>query len=314
MLGALPKLLGRGFVLGFLLPSILFCAYLQAIESHGSMLPGMQSLDSLTQATPIVLAVLVLAVVLVALNRAIVRILEGYGAYNPIVVLKKLELRHFKDKIAPLYSEQNRLDKARENNPNERPAIADFPRKLERAVKSFPDHEDHVLPTQFGNTMRAFEVYPRVVYGMELIALWPRLYSVIPKSARDQVTDSRAMIDFNVNVLLLSCFCLVVALFDDIKGRELGTYNAIMLIIPSITALCAWIALPQSAQQWGEIIKSNFDLYRPKLAKQLGLNMPDTLEAERIMRREVSRAVLFRSSYAATLTDSYRAKATPKNS
>ena len=149
MLGALPKLLGRGFVLDSCyrqFSSVLIC---KLSSSHGSMLPGMQSLDSLTQATPIVLAVLVLAVVLVALNRAIVRILEGYGAYNPIVVLKKLELRHFKDKIAPLYSEQNRLDKARENNPNERPAIADFPRKLERAVKSFPDHEDHVLPTQF---------------------------------------------------------------------------------------------------------------------------------------------------------------------
>jgi hypothetical protein len=308
MLGALPKLFGRGFVLGFLLPSILFCIYIQTLELRGPLLPSIEQFSSITRITPVVLAALVLAVVLIALNRSIVRFLEGYGAYNPLIVLKGRKLKHFTEKIAPIYAEAKRLDEMRKTNPQEQPTIIDFPRNLERVVKSFPDREEHILATTFGNTMRAFEVYSRVVYNMEAIALWPRLYSVIPKGSQDQVSDSRAMIDFNANILILSCVSIIFAILDFVRRYERDTYSLIMLAIPLITVIYSWMALPQSAQQWGEVIKSNFDLHRVQLAKALGLTVPDTLEGERTMWGEVSRTMLFRSYAAATRLDPYRVK------
>lgn len=62
--------------------------------------------------------------------------------------------------------------------------------KLE-IVESFPDQERWLLPTSFGNTIRAFEVYPRVMYGIDSIIGWNRLLGVIPKEYGDLYNDAK---------------------------------------------------------------------------------------------------------------------------
>ena len=52
--------------------------------------------------------------------------------------------------------------------------LGDISRVLE---KRFPDGENLVLPTRFGNVVRAFEVYPRRQYQIAAIEIWPRLPS-----------------------------------------------------------------------------------------------------------------------------------------
>jgi len=63
--------------------------------------------------------------------------------------------------------------------------------------------------TSFGNAVRAFEDYPRVLYGFESINGWSRLNAVIPKSYQDILGNKRAMTDFWVNVWFVSLLTIV---------------------------------------------------------------------------------------------------------
>jgi len=180
MLGSLPKLIGRGFVLGFLLPAALFCLYLQVLAIT---LPGLPSLESQLDAlklAPVVLLSLVLAVLLMAVNRMIVRTLEGYGALNPLRILAPFRRYHFRKRIAPLFEEAARIERARQAGSEAKPKFQGFALSLSRATEAYPDGEDWVLPTKFGNTMRACEVYSRALYGLDAIPAWPRLFLVLP--------------------------------------------------------------------------------------------------------------------------------------
>ena len=68
----------------------------------------------------------------------------------------------------------------------------------------FPDEEAWLLPTSFGNTIRAFEVYPRVMYGLDAIPGWLRILAVIPKDYRESVDNAKAQVDFWLNLWFLS--------------------------------------------------------------------------------------------------------------
>lgn len=50
---------------------------------------------------------------------------------------------------------------------------------MRRLGEEFPDKEEYLLPTPFGNVLRSFEIYPRYMYGFESIDGWGRLLAVI---------------------------------------------------------------------------------------------------------------------------------------
>lgn len=150
------------------------------------------------------------------------------------------------------------------------------------------------MPTQFGNKMRAFEVYPRVVYGIDAIPLWPRLEAVIPAHFRGIIDESKAYLDFSVNLLCGSVVCM---LFYAVVSA--ADQRVLALWVPVISLLVAGAGYRLSlaaASEWGEYVKSAFDLYRGALAEQLGLHLPRSSDAERTMWNTVSRMMIYRSS------------------
>ena len=77
----------------------------------------------------------------------------------------------------PALELQAKIDaaRARGEDPDVPP---EHPKRLRYAVENFPDDIEWVLPTRLDNLIRAFEVYPRVVYGLDSIPAWPRLQAV----------------------------------------------------------------------------------------------------------------------------------------
>jgi hypothetical protein len=57
--------------------------------------------------------------------------------------------------------------------------------------------------------MRAHERYSDVVYEIEAIALWPRLFMIIPEAARERIRESEGLFHFSINMLFTSIFTLV---------------------------------------------------------------------------------------------------------
>src|SRR5262249_42264963 len=86
-----------------------------------------------------------------------------------------------------------------------------YNRQSEAAVRLFPDEEALILPTSFGNAMRAFEAYPRIMYGADSIPTWFRLGAVVSPEFSVALGTSKAIVDNCVNVFFLALLLAVVA-------------------------------------------------------------------------------------------------------
>ena len=304
-MSSLPKLFHRSFVIGFLLPSILFFGYIDIASTPDGHLGAIfgASQQSLLKAS---MLSVILAIFLIALNRPIIRFLEGYGKLNPLRVLMPLVRYRFRHYVQPIYEEAQRVEEARKTNPKAGPQLNDFAKKLAETARAYPDREDLLLPTKFGNVYRAFEVYSRVTYALDAIPAWPRLQMLLPSRVNDQLRDARSVLDFTVNIFILSIVSIVVIVGQHILNNT--AISVIHCVVPGVFVIYAWLMLPASAQQWGEVVRSIFDLYRKRLARELGLQLPANVEEERIMWREVSRLMIFRTGAPLITLQKFRDK------
>lgn len=295
MINELPKLLERDFILAFYLPAVLFV--IAVYFALGPLLPlppeilaasAGKSEDAVSLATVGALVAVLIAFVLMVANISLIRILEGYPPW-----LRNLPW--FGDRQADRFAfVRGRLGYLEENWDEvaaggavalER-ARDERNRLLRESVERFPDDEDLLLPTALGNVLRAFECYPRVMYGLDSIAGWPRLIAVIPEAFGKSVGSAKAGVDFWINTAYLSALvvpALVVRLLHDHAGALAAPWSGLpaaaaaeMLLALAallLAALCYRLAVT-AAIDWGHTVKAAFDLYLPDLARQLGYEPP----------------------------------------
>ena len=300
MLSSLPKLADRSFVLGALLPSLLFgvsLLFLFRDQAPVSLIIGEFGDKDIGKTVYLLLAAWGVAVLILMLNLPLYRFLEGYTF--PKWLARPLQQRH-----------QKRLRVARGEIKSLYDLWAEkgtkFPfDKLERyqtarqdLVKWMPSQEEDVLPTRFGNAIKAFEVYPRDIYGADGIVIWLRLVSVLPSSFLELIQGVRSQIDFLVNCCF---FSVVISLLGAVRviysadwhNLHLRTGSGFITFISSTeTSWFFWIAgglvaaylfyqwAAYRIPAWGELVMSAFDCYLPALAAQFGFELPKT-EAER---------------------------------
>jgi hypothetical protein len=245
------------------------------------------------------------AVTLMALNRPFIRFLEGYGALNPLRILLRRKRRVF-DQLASanarLRKDWDEADLVRTPFPHDRQRL--YVKLITRAVEKFPDSRDYVLPTAFGNAIRAFEVYPRVIYGLEGIHGWYRLTAVIPADYRQGFEDAKAQVDFWVNLWISGLIATVLyGIFCSISWTTPYRWIPVAtLVIAFVSARGAFMA----TTEWGMLFMSAFDLYRGELCKKLGLRMPRSVQDERVMWLAFSQMVVYRSKEATDRLSRYR--------
>ena len=64
------------------------------------------------------------------------------------------------------------------------------------------------MPTRIGNILRAAETRPYDHYGLEAVIVWPRLWLVLPDSARQELSTARASLDSSVAAVIWALgFC-----------------------------------------------------------------------------------------------------------
>lgn len=310
MFAELPKLFDRNFAIGYLLPvAVVAVAYIGLLQTLNILPRGLRDIDNAANVTSDVqipgqpgsgaprqapngdkaaeadadllvsgaiagFALWFCAVVLLALNRSIIRLLEGYGSWNPARLFARIE----RDRFHALTLELGELKKERQADGesvglNDR-RISMHLMKAER----FPDRVEFLLPTAFGNTVRAFEVYPRVAYGLDAIAGWSRLLAVVPKDFRRLIDDAKAQVDFWVNLWFLGVLTSLLSCAIGV-GREKW-----VLLWPAMAALLvAWICTRRArnaAVEWGESVKGAFDVHRVALCRKLGYRVPASRDEE----------------------------------
>ena len=152
-------------------------------------------------------------------------------------------------------------------------------------------------PTRLGNIIEAFEVYPRVKYGLDAVFYWYRLWVVLDKDMREEIDNAQAVVDSTVYTAFVFYLSgLVMFIYAGIRvseGIDLPYLHWLSLIrlpyVPAASLLVSLgagcfvigfviyrLSLPAHAQ-FGELFKSVFDQY------QLKLNFDDVAkEVERI--------------------------------
>lgn len=297
MFGELPKLFDRNFAVGFFLPVAIFIILSGLVLGQYTIVPDISAFlgtNLLIGTTIVGLISWIGGIVLLAINRDLYRLIEGYGTYNPLRIFGWWEKRRYLRLI-------NDLDKLDEDYIKYVEAQRDLPAKLRmkrntlmrQLAEEFPDREEYLLPTPFGNILRSFEVYPRVMYGLDSTDAWGRLLAVIPKDYLQLLDAAKAQVDFWINlelaILLLLVEYEVFAIAADAPVKLWIIF--ILVILGTIVPLRA----TSSAGEWGGFIKSAFDVYRFKLLESLGIDAPKNRDEERILWTKYSQAIIYRS-------------------
>lgn len=296
MFSELPKIFDRNFAVGYILPSSIFLVMNLGLAIEFELLPDLLNWlhsNPLIGITIIGFISLVGGVILMAANLNIIRIMEGYGRLNPLRLLLGIERRRYKK----LHAEISTLDheyKTCISTSKEFPTNSRLMRNqlMRKASERFPDQETLLLPTAFGNSIRAFEVYPRIMYGFESIQGWNRLLAVIPSNYLDFINSAKAQMDFWVNLGVISImfvfeyFCLVL---------YTSQVNALWLtFIAIVISIIASIIATQCIRKWGELVKASFDIYLPMLHEELGFSIPKNKDEEREQWICFSQAIIYK--------------------
>jgi hypothetical protein len=298
MFGKLPDLFDRNFAIGFFLPVTVFVAITAILADAHGLLPELldfnisDEIDVLVGTTIIALVSWLASIILLGINRELTRLLEGYGNYNPFKILHRLELKAYDkyhneiDKMDDLWREH--LDRG-EEVPKE--LITRRSKMLWQVYERFPGERGDVLPTSFGNTIRAFEYYPMEMYGIDAIPGWNRLLTVIPREYKENIDDAKVFVDFWMNTFYLNILLLIEYL-----GLLYFMEDAKFWFLPGLFSLVIYVSYGRAcraATLWGDTVKSAFDVFLPDLWEKLGFMIPESKEEKKELWVRFSQAVLY---------------------
>jgi len=276
MLGSLfdkvTSLFDSRFVLALLLPVFAFAAGTAALAATmtgwhqaDTWWAGLDAARQVALGVAAAAAVVVLAIIIGTQVVAMTRVLEGYWPSRWVnATLGRLGRWRERKRRASLAAAADTSDLA---------AL--------RSYLAFPP-DGEPLPTRLGNALLAAESYPgdEQRWGIDAVFWWPRLYLILPDSARDQVDNARASLDQLVVLTMLSAAFGVVSLALSCAGLNLavglGCAAGALLLSRS-----SYLAAVTAAAVFGDLVRSSYDLFRGDLLGKLGWPMPPTLAAER---------------------------------
>jgi hypothetical protein len=169
----------------------------------------------------------------------------------------------------------------------------------------FPATDAEIAPTRLGNAMRAFETYGVTRFELDSQVLWTELSAVVPKYLQIELDRSRANVDFFVALFYLSAafgFFSLVAMF--------GSNTKATLVAGAVVAFSSmriWYSMAvESTSYWSSTVRALVNIGRAKLADEMGLELPDSIVAERRMWWLVVAHVYKADPDAAQELDRYR--------
>jgi hypothetical protein len=311
LFASLPKLADKAFVIGFLLPTLVAAMtllyLLNDVEPFKSTYNHALAIKDFSELTIAAITIWAAATLLMIGNEWQYRVLEGYvGPFKRESWRNKFKMQMQAEREKLSHDENILKDP---NAPSE--AKLEHLAARRRFFQRFPIKPELVLPTRFGNVIRAFETYPYDIYRVEAIPAWLRLQGVVPKEFAALINDARSAVDFFVNIWFLGAMIAALALARVLVAIVLDCFWAScfrfdclnfnwvkFLIVAAAAAAAVDIAYRgaiATAATWGDTVKSAFDLYLPALAKQLGYKLPDDAVERQMFWDQVSSLFLYRA-------------------
>jgi hypothetical protein len=176
--------------------------------------------------------------------------------------------------------------------------------RLER-LSRFPVQDDEVAPSRLGNAIRAFETYGATRYGLDSQVLWNELCSVVPKYLQDELDRSRAGVDFFVALFYLSGMFGIAVIWVSLSAG--GNLKLVILAMLAFGSLALWYKMAIiGTSYWKTNVQALVNLGRKKLADEMGLQIPASLDDERVMWGLLAQFVYSNDEASAKALGKYR--------
>ncbi len=290
-LGDVTGVLSRYFVLGYFVPAFVTLFLMSRLLTE-DLLPGsFEDLSERGQLVVVGAGALIVGLVLLGLRYPIIRILEGYPLdLGPLGLLG-----------GPLVRLQqwsyDRLAKRRddENSPKRSSAA----RLLDRR---FHKTRDRLLPTRFGNAFRAAENYSYTRWGLDSVAVWPRIDAMLTERETELHTNAMSDLAFFVNGTLGALAVGIVTLVDAALNSPLEGSEWLWYITPFVVAYLLYRAGIGAAERLGTERRASIDVHRRELLERLGVMEGNSTQEERKIASAVNQLLL----YGRELPDAYR--------
>jgi hypothetical protein len=244
---------------------------------------------------------------LTALNTYILKMFEGYVIFPPISFLYKKSWKIHKQNAHSLMLHRDRLEHRIRYLEDQGDLTVKQKIEMEELIEkhyqatsdynlSYPEDLNDILPTSFGNRLKAAENYSGERYGFDGVQFWPRLVEVIPVEYKLSIDSVRNELSFLVNMSILSSiffFLCVIAIFISLFNFTVTSSGPVVFIeafsktatyllaaaLGFLSADLFYKASILSVSSFGLMIRSSCDLFRKDLLKKFELNRPrDSVE------------------------------------
>jgi hypothetical protein len=153
-----------------------------------------------------------------------------------------------------------------------------------------PGNDEH-FPTRLGNSLRAAEVHPRDAYGMDSVVLWPRLVAVVPEPLVKSIDGTRMALDFLIVIVAGTSFFSLFAAVAIAVGHGGRALWITVVATSASVAYLAYCGAVAAARDYGDQIRTAFDLHRFELLDALRVPLPMNRSEERRLWSEVNELV-----------------------
>ena len=189
-----------------------------------------------------------------------------------------------------IYQQWSKVAKAYKQQPNSE--LHSQYIQLQDRLEEFPKSD--LMPTRFGNILRAAELRSLDKYGLDAVICWPRLWLLLPESAKADLQTARAELNAMARLWGWSWLFLVWTVW---------AWWAAPIALGSAWFAYQWAIA--AAKTYGDLIEASFDLYRGLLYEALRLPFPKQADQEPAAGRMLTQYL-----WRGTLPESYQFIAT----
>jgi hypothetical protein len=279
-LGALTDRIDAKFLTAYWLPAFvgvfggfLMLGVLVGARQMDAWVNDLDSVEKSIGALVVLLQITMLAFVLRAMTRPIAEVFAGSALPRTVADWSKKGQRRARNATAQMLGVDSVL-------PDTSMAA---PPAMYRLNQMFPRDEANVQPTLLGNIFATAAEYPWRTYAMDGAFWWPRLSPLLPASYQDMLggTQSPMMALLNLSAVFATLAILGFAVLG-LAGTQWLPAIAFLVGGAVLSRLC-YRATVSQAVELGKMLRVAFDLYRYEILKQIGLDAPSDLTAERAL-------------------------------
>jgi len=282
----------RAFILGFYLPAFFALTVLWQTLPMGLLPVEFKHYTAAVQLLIIASLGIPLGLLLSGLNYSILRLYEGYPLQ---------QAQHWHG-IRFLYKRlmQSRINEFNDLTSRKQAGDSTAAWQLDRR---YPSIKSHILPTRFGNAVRAFEHHALVRWGLSTVGVWPRIELLLSQDESQTLATVKSDADFLVNASLLSYGVGIVLVVSVATHTAAQWYSWLLCIIPFIVGYLLYRIAVGAAVRWGSGVRSCVDLHRLQLYERMGVQQPRTRAHEAEIADAINQCLL----YGVPIPDTVRA-------